>query len=158
MPFSLKMNSSQLPYYAASTSHLGMDMQRAQLQDYAQRLQLGLRSFPGQVSGLNPLAYHGHLMHPYLHPYFCKDPRARFVHEEPKPNHSYIGKYVFLSSLFGLNNIYFIFMYNNEHKHFLKWIGPRWEYFIYIFLILTEKDKKTTIQIYILAILMTYPL
>ncbi|XP_045215524.2 uncharacterized protein LOC123565799 [Mercenaria mercenaria] len=91
MPFGLKMNGGQLPYYAASASHLNMDIQRAQLQDYAQRLQLGLRSFPGQVAGLNPLAYHGHLMHPYLHPYFCKDPRARFVHEEPKPNHSYIG-------------------------------------------------------------------
>jgi hypothetical protein len=25
-----------------------------------------------------------------MHHYF-KDPRARFIHEEPKPNHSYIG-------------------------------------------------------------------
>lgn len=96
MPFGLRMNGGQLPYYsAAGASNLSVELQRAQLQDYAQRLQLGLRSFPGgQVAGLNPLAYHGHLMHPYLHPYFCRDPRTRFVHEEPKPNHSYIGKHV----------------------------------------------------------------
>lgn len=103
IPFSLKLNGGQLPYYTGGSSHLSMDIQRAQLQDYAQRLQLGLRSFPGQVTGLNPLAYHGHLMHPYLHPYFCKDPRARFVHEEPKPNHSYIGKYFSCLFFFEVN-------------------------------------------------------
>ncbi|KAL4228156.1 hypothetical protein ACF0H5_013590 [Mactra antiquata] len=92
MPFGMKLSAGQFPYYSAGSPHLTMEIHRAQLQDYAQRLQLGLRSFPGgQVAGVNPLAYHGHVMHPYLHPYFCKDPRTRFVHEEPKPNHSYIG-------------------------------------------------------------------
>ena len=71
-------------------SHL--DLQNAQLQEYAQRMQLGLRGFPNQLSGMSPLTYHGHLMNSYFHPYLCKDMRTRFVHEEPKPNHSYIGK------------------------------------------------------------------
>ena len=72
------------------SSPISLDLQRAQLQEYTQRLQLGMRAYPSQV-GMNGLSYHSHLANPYLHPYFYKDPRARFIHEEPKPNHSYIG-------------------------------------------------------------------
>lgn len=75
----------------STAAHL--EFQRAQFQEYAQRLQMGIRTFPGHYQGLNSLAYQGHLINPYFHPYLCKDPRTRYVHEEPKPNHSYIGKY-----------------------------------------------------------------
>ncbi|WAR00740.1 FD5-like protein [Mya arenaria] len=89
----------QLPFYASASSgsgpsasfQLNLELQRAQLQEYAQRVQLGLRGFPGQFPGVGSLSYPAHLVSPYFHPYLCKDPRARFVHEEPKPNHSYIG-------------------------------------------------------------------
>ena len=98
----LNINSSMLSYgiklptqspymtLGMGSSPMSVDLQRAQLQEYSQRLQLGMRGYPSHI-GLNGLSYHSHLTNPYFHPYFYKDPRARFIHEEPKPNHSYIG-------------------------------------------------------------------
>ena len=82
----------QSPYMTLGmgSSPISLDIQRAQIQEYTHRLQLGMRAYPSQV-GMNGLPYHSHLANPYLHPYLYKDPRARFIHEEPKPNHSYIG-------------------------------------------------------------------
>lgn len=83
---------SQAPYMALGmgSNSISMDLQRAQLQEYTQRLHMGMRAYPSHM-GINGLTYPSHLANPYLHPYFYKDPRARFIHEEPKPNHSYIG-------------------------------------------------------------------
>ena len=83
---------TQGPYMALGmgSSPVSLDIQRAQLQEYTQRLQLGMRAYPSHM-GINGLSYHSQLTNPYLNPYFYKDPRARFIHEEPKPNHSYIG-------------------------------------------------------------------
>ena len=91
LSYGLKL-PTQSPYMALGmgSSPVSVDLQRAQLQEYSQRLQLGMRGYPSHI-GLNGLSYHSHLANPYLHPYFYKDPRARFIHEEPKPNHSYIG-------------------------------------------------------------------
>ena len=91
LSYGLKL-PTQSPYMALGmgSSSVSVDLQRAQLQEYSQRLQLGMRGYPSHI-GLNGLPYHSHLANPYLHPYFYKDPRARFIHEEPKPNHSYIG-------------------------------------------------------------------
>ncbi|KAH3834224.1 uncharacterized protein LOC127878409 [Dreissena polymorpha] len=76
---------------ATGSTAAHLEFQRAQFQEYAQRLQMGIRTFPGHFQGINSLAYQGHLINPYFHPYMCKDPRTRYLQEEPKPNHSYIG-------------------------------------------------------------------
>lgn len=103
---------SQLPFYGGSGAgsatpsalQLNLELHRAHLQEYAQRVQLGMRSFPAQFPGMGPLGYSTtHLMSPYFHPYLCKDPRTRFVHEEPKPNHSYIGNVHFYLPLLWLH-------------------------------------------------------
>lgn len=87
LPYGLKV-SAQSPYVHFGVSPMSLDIQRAQqLYDYSARLQYGLGRYPNGL-GLSP--YHPSPAEAYMHHYF-KDPRARFIHEEPKPNHSYIG-------------------------------------------------------------------
>lgn len=90
VPYGLKpaaISESMLynPMLRHTIPQAAFDYHRAQLYDYTTRLRYGL-SFP-----------------PSLHPYASPrqdygvlgigphDPRARFLHEEPKPSHSYIG-------------------------------------------------------------------
>lgn len=87
LPYGLKV-STQSPYLHFGVPSMSLDIQRAQqLYDYSARLQYGLSRYPNAL-GLSP--YHPSPAEAYMHHYF-KDPRARFIHEEPKPNHSYIG-------------------------------------------------------------------
>ena len=87
LPYGLKV-ATQTPYLHFGVSPMALDMQRAQqLYDYSTRLQYGLSRYPNAL-GLSP--YHPSPAEAYMQHYF-KDPRARFIHEEPKPNHSYIG-------------------------------------------------------------------
>ncbi|KAL3867469.1 hypothetical protein ACJMK2_044671 [Sinanodonta woodiana] len=91
LPYGLK-TPAHTPYipFNGGLPHMALDIQRSQLFDYTSRLQYGIRAYPAPM-GFSSGNYHGHLPDPYLHPYFYKDPRTRFIHEEPKPNHSYIG-------------------------------------------------------------------
>lgn len=92
VPYGLKVpTNSSAPFlpFGSNVSQMALELQRAQFYDYSARLQYGLRGYQNSL-GLNP--YHGHPgTDPYMHPYLYKDPRARYIHEEPKPNHSYIG-------------------------------------------------------------------
>ncbi|KAK3097420.1 hypothetical protein FSP39_009522 [Pinctada imbricata] len=91
LPFGLKVpNPSPYVQFPGGIPHMALDLHRAQqICDYSSRLQYGVRGFPTQM-GFAP--YHpSSSADPYLHHYFYKDPRVRYVHEEPKPNHSYIG-------------------------------------------------------------------
>ncbi|XP_064648375.1 forkhead box protein C1-like [Lineus longissimus] len=67
------------------------DYHRAQLYDYTRLAAYGIRGYPAGAH--HALTYHPHaqdqLAHAFL--YNKHDPRARFIHEEPKPSHSYIG-------------------------------------------------------------------
>ena len=78
-----------------SMTQAAFDFHRAQLYDYNARLHFGLRAagYPGAAGSAALAAYAPHGPHdPLAHYYQTKyDPRARFVHEEPKPSHSYIG-------------------------------------------------------------------
>ncbi|KAK3595133.1 hypothetical protein CHS0354_028564 [Potamilus streckersoni] len=91
LPYGLKasVHSPYIPFNGGM-SQMALDIQRSQLFDYTSRLQYGIRAYTTPM-GFSSGNYHGHLPDPYLHPYFYKDPRTRFIHEEPKPNHSYIG-------------------------------------------------------------------
>ena len=94
LPYSLKIPSPYFPFGPSSGSlnqaHLSaLDFQRSQLNDYNVRVQLGLRNYQNSL-GLSP--FHSYITDPYSQAFFYKhDPRARFVQEEPKPSHSYIG-------------------------------------------------------------------
>ncbi|XP_069136627.1 uncharacterized protein [Argopecten irradians] len=87
IPYGLKV-PNPTPYmpFGSNVSQMALDLQRAQFYDYSTRLQYGLRAGYPNSLGLTP--YHAHPgTDPYMHPYL----RARYIHEEPKPNHSYIG-------------------------------------------------------------------
>ncbi|GAB1598888.1 hypothetical protein Ahia01_000166000 [Argonauta hians] len=89
IPYGLKVPNLS-PYMPLGTAltQLPLDFHRAQLYDYNARLQYGIRSHPTSL-GLNPYT---HAMDTLGHPYvFKQDLRARYIHEEPKPSHSYIG-------------------------------------------------------------------
>lgn len=89
IPYGLKVPNLS-PYMPLGTAltQLPLDFHRAQLYDYNARLQYGIRSHPTSL-GLSPYA---HTMDTLGHPYvFKQDLRARYIHEEPKPSHSYIG-------------------------------------------------------------------
>ncbi|KAK0060228.1 forkhead box protein D4 [Biomphalaria pfeifferi] len=93
LPYGLKIPSPYFPFGpGGSLSHVhlsALDFQRSQLNDYNVRVQLGLRNYQNTM-GLSP--FQAYINDPYTQAYFYKhDPRARFVHEEPKPSHSYIG-------------------------------------------------------------------
>lgn len=85
------------PYFSAlspTTSQLSaLEFQRSHLCDYSTRIQLSLRGYTHALAtGLSPYQAAAYLADPYTQTYFYKtDPRARFVQEEPKPSHSYIG-------------------------------------------------------------------
>ncbi|GFR85232.1 forkhead box Q2-like protein [Elysia marginata] len=94
LPYNLKIPSPYFPFGPSSgginQAHLSaLDFQRSQLNDYNVRVQLGLRNYQNSL-GLSP--FHSYITDPYSQAFFYKhDPRARFVQEEPKPSHSYIG-------------------------------------------------------------------
>ncbi|XP_067667281.1 forkhead box C1-A-like [Haliotis asinina] len=92
LPYGLKIPTPTpyFPFSPTGVTHLpGLDFQRSQLCDYGARLQYGFRGYPSPL-GLSP--YHGHLADPYTQAYLYKhDLRARYIQEEPKPSHSYIG-------------------------------------------------------------------
>ena len=92
-PFGLKVPNPANPFahYHPSMTQAAFDFHRAQLYDYNARLHYGIRGYPGSAA---LTAYHPHPHDALAHFYQSKyDPRActRFVHEEPKPAHSYIG-------------------------------------------------------------------
>lgn len=93
LPYGLKVPSPYFPFGPSgglAQVHLSaLDFQRSQINDYNVRVQLGLRNYQNSV-GLS--SFHAYFNDPYTQAYFYKhDPRARFVQEEPKPSHSYIG-------------------------------------------------------------------
>ncbi|XP_059154169.1 forkhead box protein O3-like [Physella acuta] len=93
IPYGLKIPSPYFPFGPSgslSQVHLSaLDFQRTQLNDYNVRVQLGLRNYQNSMA-LSP--FQAYITDPYSQAYFYKhDPRARFVQEEPKPSHSYIG-------------------------------------------------------------------
>ncbi|XP_005099459.2 uncharacterized protein LOC101863747 [Aplysia californica] len=93
LPYGLKLPSTYFPFGPGgglTQAHLSaLDFQRSQINDYNIRVQLGLRNYQNSL-GLSP--FHAYITDPYAQAYFYKhDPRARFVQEEPKPSHSYIG-------------------------------------------------------------------
>ncbi|KAK3770519.1 hypothetical protein RRG08_004230 [Elysia crispata] len=94
LPYNLKIPSPYFPFGPSggglNQAHLSaLDFQRSQLNDYNVRVQLGLRNYQNSL-GLSP--FHSYITDPYSQAFFYKhDPRARFVQEEPKPSHSYIG-------------------------------------------------------------------
>ena len=82
------------PYFAlspaASQLSSALDFHRSQFCDYRQLL--GIRQYQAlhaASSGLGP--YAAAYLDPYTQYLYKGDPRARFVQEEPKPAHSYIG-------------------------------------------------------------------
>lgn len=94
LPYGLKIPSPYFPFghgNGVNPAHISasLDFQRNQINDYNVRIQLGIRNYQHSL-GLSP--FHAYLSDPYAQAYFYKhDPRARFVQEEPKPSHSYIG-------------------------------------------------------------------
>lgn len=93
LPYGLKVPAPYFPFGPTGSltqAHLSsLDFQSTQLNDYNVRVQLGLRNYQNSL-GLSP--FHAYISDPYTQAYFYKhDPRARFVQEEPKPSHSYIG-------------------------------------------------------------------
>ncbi|CAG5134489.1 unnamed protein product [Candidula unifasciata] len=93
LPYGLKVPAPYFPFAPTGSltqAHLStLDFQNTQLNDYNVRVQLGLRNYQNSL-GLSP--FHAYITDPYTQAYFYKhDPRARFVQEEPKPSHSYIG-------------------------------------------------------------------
>ena len=93
MQYGLKVpNPAAYPLFHPATpggmTQAAFEQYRAQLYDYNARLHYGMRGL-GTTHGLHPY-------HPYSHDslamlYGKHDPRARFLHEEPKPQQSYIG-------------------------------------------------------------------
>lgn len=87
LPYGIKVPVSN-PYIPGS--QMALDLQRAQqFYDYSARMHYGLRGYPNAL-GLTSYQAHPSVDH-YLQHYLYKDPRIRYMHEEPKPNHSYIG-------------------------------------------------------------------
>ncbi len=94
VPFALKVPAPGSPFaaYHPSMTQAAFEFHRAQLYDYNARLHYGLaRAYPAHGLSMSP--YHHNPHDPLTHPFFQAkyDPRARLVHEEPKPQHSYIG-------------------------------------------------------------------
>ncbi|KAK7501718.1 hypothetical protein BaRGS_00007149 [Batillaria attramentaria] len=78
------------PLNPAASQLSALDLHRSQLCEYNARVQLSLRGYTHALASLSP--YHGaYLADPYTQYLYKGDPRARFVQEEPKPSHSYIG-------------------------------------------------------------------
>ena len=79
------------PYFGlnpAATQLSALEFHRSQFCDYRQLL--GIRQYQAlHASGLGP--YAAAYLDPYTQYLYKGDPRARFVQEEPKPAHSYIG-------------------------------------------------------------------
>ena len=91
LPFGVKVpNPTPHVQFGGNMSQVAVDLHRAQgLYDYRARLQYGIRAFPLQLGfGLYPGPSS---TDPFLHHYVNKEPRIRYVHEEPKSNLSYIG-------------------------------------------------------------------
>ncbi|XP_062595193.1 fork head domain-containing protein FD4-like [Saccostrea cucullata] len=87
LPYGLKVPVSN-PYLPGS--QMALELQRAQqFYDYSTRMHYGIRGYPSAL-GLPSYQAHPSVDH-YLQHYLYKDPRIRYLHEEPKPNHSYIG-------------------------------------------------------------------
>ncbi|KAK7116007.1 uncharacterized protein [Littorina saxatilis] len=78
------------PYFSlspAASQLTALDFHRSQFCDYRQLL--NIRQYQAlHASGLGPYAAY---LDPYTQYLYKGDPRARFVQEEPKPAHSYIG-------------------------------------------------------------------
>ena len=91
LPYGLKVPTPS-PYAAAhlavaagGMTSAAFDVHRAHLYEY-NRLHYGFRPYP--TAGM----YHPHHQEALAHAFLYKtDPRARFIHEEPKPSQSYIG-------------------------------------------------------------------
>lgn len=87
LPYGIKVPISS-PYI--QSSQMAIELQRAQqFYDYSARMHYGIRGYPNAL-GLTSYQTHPSVDH-YLQHYLYKDPRIRYLHEEPKPNHSYIG-------------------------------------------------------------------
>ncbi|XP_074650267.1 uncharacterized protein LOC141905326 [Tubulanus polymorphus] len=92
VPYGIKVPNPAAAAFTQFHAMSGMtqaafEYHRAQLYDYATRFPYGIRGYPPGA-----LTYHPHPQDPLAHAFLYKhDPRARFIHEEPKPSHSYIG-------------------------------------------------------------------
>ncbi len=105
LPYGLRLSSpgaASLGPFPGSPGGLAppvLDLQRAQAQlyDYNARLRMGLQyaaaaGLGGPPHGMSPFHPGAPGPHDPLALLYAKhDPRARFLHEEPKPSHSYIG-------------------------------------------------------------------
>ena len=93
LPYGLKVpNPSPFAHFPSTITHAAFELHRAQAQmyDYNARLRLGLHyaaAAPGHPLSPYPSGPHD----PLAYIYGKQDPRTRFLHEEPKPSHSYIG-------------------------------------------------------------------
>ena len=99
VPYGLKMQAPMggmgSPYPAGITPGAALELQRtqaAQLYDYSARIRLGLHYAAAAAGhpGFNPYQPAPHDPFALMYAKHC-DPRMRFLHEEPKPSHSYIG-------------------------------------------------------------------
>jgi hypothetical protein len=127
--YGLKVPSAPAHYFNAALNPAAsqlpaLEFQRAQLCDYRQLL--GLRQYQAlHASGLGPYAY----LDPYTqYLYKAGDPRARFVQEEPKPNHSYIGliAMAILSSKEKKLVLSDIYQWILDHYPYFRTRGPGW--------------------------------
>ncbi|XP_064472871.1 forkhead box protein E3-like [Ornithodoros turicata] len=108
-----------------------LEYQRLQLLDYGQASRLrivppGLFSpYAGPFNPYNAAAQDN----PFGFPPFLRfDPRSRFVHEEPKPQHSYIGliAMAILSSVDKKMVLSDIYQYILDHYPYFRNRGPGW--------------------------------
>ncbi|XP_064610135.1 forkhead box protein J3-like [Liolophura sinensis] len=129
MPFGLRVpNPAPLLPILGGVGQSTLDFHRAQVYDYSSRLnlQFALRGYPT----LPPYHTMGNTADPFRHLYlYAKhDPRANFIHEEPKPSQSYIGLIAMAilsipDKKMVLSDIY---QYILDHYPYFRTRGPGW--------------------------------
>lgn len=147
-PSSAHLASSDASYNFSTTSSpmasqvspavLAEYQQRMQLYDYAAQAAVRFRLSQHPTFG-GPTPYHGLTGHPALaenaasfghtlSPFSRYDPRFRFMHEEPKPQHSYIGliAMAILSSADHKMVLSDIYQHILDHYPYFRNRGPGW--------------------------------
>ncbi|XP_070543595.1 forkhead box protein I1-ema-like [Ptychodera flava] len=95
VPYGLKISDQPMMYAAWGNgmTQAAFEYHRAQMYGYNSRFRYGIPAIPA-THGLSPyLHHHSHGTDTFsaLMAFNKVDPRTRMIHEEPKPNHSYIG-------------------------------------------------------------------
>nr|AMB26729.1 forkhead Q2 A [Leptochiton asellus] len=129
LPYGLRVpNPAPLLPLLGGMGQTPLDFHRAQVYDYSGRLnlQFALRGYP-TMSPYHPM---GNSADPFRHLYlYAKhDPRANFMHEEPKPSQSYIGLIAMAilsvpDKKMVLSDIY---QYILDHYPYFRTRGPGW--------------------------------